>query len=310
MMKEDLFAGGEKVLEEQWDVVILGHIAKDTIIIDGESKTAIGGAIYYGGIAGSHMGLKVMVITRLSKVDYPILNDFKKYGVKCLAFPSNETTGIQNIYKSEQMEYRTCKPLDFAGAFKKEEIPDVKTNYFVLGPLLAGEIDMDLLDFIHEKHEGKICLDIQGFVRVRDKEKDEIYFCNISQKKQERILSKLTVLKVDHAEAKALTGKDDIAEAAKDLLDYGTEEILVTHEKGISLFTSDASYFYPWKNKSTKGRTGRGDTAFVSYVGSRITKSPEEALKFATALTSLKLENPGPFTLPLYQVDVLIKKEL
>ncbi|MBA7654118.1 hypothetical protein ES703_61993 [subsurface metagenome] len=57
------------------------------------------------------------------------------------------------------------------------------------------------------------------------------------------------------------------------------------------------------------GRTGRGDTAFISYLGSRITKDPEQSLKFATALTSLKLEAPGPFNLPLYQVESLIKKE-
>ncbi|MFW9881069.1 MAG: carbohydrate kinase, partial [Candidatus Thorarchaeota archaeon] len=62
-------------------------------------------------------------------------------------------------------------------------------------------------------------------------------------------------------------------------------------------------------SKRIVGRTGRGDTAFISYLGSRLNKNPEDSLKFAAALTSLKLESTGPFDLPLYQVEELIKKE-
>ena len=80
-------------------------------------------------------------------------------------------------------------------------------------------------------------------------------------------------------------------------------------KKGYQFFYPINFFFFPWKNKSSLGRTGRGDTAFISYLGSRITKNPEQSLKFAAALTSLKLESPGPFNLPLYQVESLIKKE-
>ncbi|MHA2278097.1 MAG: PfkB family carbohydrate kinase, partial [Candidatus Kariarchaeaceae archaeon] len=100
-----------------------------------------------------------------------------------------------------------------------------------------------------------------------------------------------------------------ISKAAEDLLTFGPKEILITHEEGISLFTNSESFNFSWKNKDSVGRTGRGDTAFISYLGSRITKSPPESLKFAAALTSLKMELPGPFALPLYQVTNLIKKE-
>ena len=76
-----------------------------------------------------------------------------------------------------------------------------------------------------------------------------------------------------------------------------------------NLYTSNSKFTFPWKNKNSVGRTGRGDTVFISYLGSRLNKKPEESLKFAAALTSLKLESPGPFNLPLYQVESLIKKE-
>ncbi|MHA1490401.1 MAG: hypothetical protein ACTSRI_12200 [Promethearchaeota archaeon] len=295
----------------QADIVILGHIAKDIIEIDGVSRVAIGGSVYYGGIAGSHIGLKIIIITRLKKEDFPILDDFTKYGVKYFAYPSesNETSGLKNIYNSKNMEFRVCKSLGFAGLFKKEEIPEIYTKYFILGPIIAGEIDSVLLDYLSKKYKGKLCLDIQGFIRVRDKEKDEVNYYDLSQKEKEDILSRINILKIDQKEAEILTKEKDLRKAAKILGEIGPKEILISHEKGISLYAYNQRYFYPWKYIHLKGRTGRGDTAFISYVGSRITKDPEESLKFATALTSLKLENSGPFTLPLYQVESLIKKE-
>ena len=58
------------------DVVLLGHIARDIIVVNEKSRPAIGGAVYYGGIAASHMGLRAIVITRLNKDDFPILREF------------------------------------------------------------------------------------------------------------------------------------------------------------------------------------------------------------------------------------------
>lgn len=295
----------EDVLES--DIVILGHIAKDVIEIDGKSQPALGGAVYYGAIAGSHMGLRISVITKLNKDDFSILEIFKINGINCFAFPSEQTSGLKNIYSSENMEFRTYEPLGFAGLFKKEEIPEIKTTYFVIGPILAGEVDLGLLKYISEKFEEKLCLDIQGFIRVR--EKDTVNYRNLTQEEKLEILPRVNILKVDQKEAEVLTGKKDIDEALKELIEYGSHEIVLTHEKGISVNANRRIYSFPWKNKSSIGRTGRGDTAFISYLGSRITKSPEESLKFAAALTSLKLESPEPFMLPLNEVENLIKKE-
>ena len=289
------------------DIVILGHIAKDIIEIDGKSVQAIGGPVYYGGIAGSHMGLKILVITRLKKDDNAILQNFNKYGIRYFATNSNETSGLRNIYTSENLERRVCKPLGFAGLFTKEEIPDVQTKFFVAGPITAGEIDMNLLEFLFQKYPEKICLDIQGFVRTR--KNDEIIFSSLSENDKRTILSKVRILKMDETEAEFLTNKKDIKEAAEDLINYGSKEILITHNKGISVFSKDNSISFPWKYREIKGRTGRGDTAFISYLGSRIAKNVNDSLKFAAAMTSLKLEYQGPFTLPLNQVENLIKNE-
>jgi len=289
------------------DIVILGHIAKDIIEIDGVSKPSLGGAVYYGSIAGSHMGLKISVITRLKRNDYPILDIFNKNGINYFATPSEETSGLKNIYSSKNLEFREYESLGFAGLFKQEEIPEINTKFFVIGSIIAGEIDSGLLTYLSERYQNKLCLDIQGFIRVR---KDgNAGYRNLSQKEKEDILSKVDYLKTDQKEAEILTHQDNIEQATKELREFGPKEILVTHEKGITINASDDIYHFPWKNKLTLGRTGRGDTAFISYLGARITRNAEESLKFSTALTSLKLESPGPFMLPLNVVENLIKKE-
>lgn len=292
---------------ESADIVILGHIAKDIIEIDGKSHDSLGGAVYYGGVAGSHIGLKITVITRLNEVDFDILNVFKKNGISYYAYPSEQTSGLKNIYSSKNMEYRDYEPLGFAGIFRKEEIPEINTKFFVIGPIIAGEVDLELLEYVKSKYPRNLCLDIQGFMRFR---KDgRVFYSTLSQKEKKQIISNINVLKLDQTEAEILTNQKTITSAAKNLIQFGAKEILITHERGISIFKLTKSFFFPWKNTSSMGRTGRGDTAFISYLGSRITKDPEQSLKFATALTSLKLEAPGPFNLPLYQVESLIKKE-
>ena len=51
----------------------------------------------------------------------------------------------------------------------------------------------------------------------------------------------------------------------------------------------------PFIPRTVLVRTGRGDTCFATYVGSRLRASPEEACRLAAAVTSLKMEQPGPY---------------
>ena len=289
------------------DIVIIGHVAKDIIEIDGLSKTVLGGAVYYGGLAGSRMGLKLAIITRLKIEDFPILDTFEKNNIKYFAYPAKETSGLKNIYSSQNMEYRSYEPLGFAGAFKKEEIPDINTKFFVIGPIIAGEIDLELLEYLNVRHRGKLGLDIQGFIRGLKNSK--IQYFGLTEKEKVEIISKVDYLKVDETEATALISQSSLPNAGKQLIKLGPQEVIITHKRGINLSIKGETYFFPWKNKSNVGRTGRGDTAFISYLGSRITKSPEDSLRFSAALTSLKMESIEPFSLPLSAVEKLIREE-
>jgi sugar/nucleoside kinase (ribokinase family) len=291
----------------QTDIAIIGHLAKDLIEIDGKVTEALGGGVYYGALAGSQMGLKIAIITHLKKSDFQFLDTFEEKGIQIFVTRTKESSGIRNIYSSKNFETRKYTPLGFAGAFHISEIPEIDVKYFVIGAIVAGEIELELFKYLASKYPNNLCVDIQGFIRVRSNKK--LFYKDLSEHNKREILSKTNVLKADQTELKILTNQPEIKEGAIILKSYGPKEILITHERGISLLSDDEYITFPWKNNSFLGRTGRGDTAFMSYLGSRITKSPRDSLKFSAALTSLKLESAGAFSLPINLVNDLIKRE-
>lgn len=54
-------------------------------------------------------------------------------------------------------------------------------------------------------------------------------------------------------------------------------------------------YRCPIKARNLSGCTGRGDTIFAGYINERQNAGIEDALLYATALVSLKMETPGLF---------------
>lgn len=271
------------------DIMMIGHFARDQIIVDGESESSSGGAVYYGGVALRHLGLRVAVVTRLHPDDFGYLDKLKQAGVQVFATPASETSGIANYYDSSDMERRITKPLGFAGPFELDDIPDLTARIYAVVPIIAGEVHLDLLKALAER--GPVALDVQGFVRVR--EGDDLVFRPWSD--EEEGLSHVTYLKVDRAEAELLTGETDLAAAARRLAEYGPSEIVLTQSSGVTIFTDGEIYQAPFTPRSLDGRTGRGDTTFATYLGKRLSMGPAEACRWAAAVATLKMEQPGPW---------------
>ena len=61
--------------------------------------------------------------------------------------------------------------------------------------------------------------------------------------------------------------------------------------------------FYPAR---LDGRSGRGDTCVGTYVARRLSMAPREAGIWAAAVTSLKMENSGPFDRSISEVEAFI----
>ena len=275
--------------ENELDIMMIGHFAKDRLVIDDQVELASGGAVYYGSVALRRLDKRVAIVTRLHPDDFPLLDELREAGVQVFATPAPETSGIENIYDSADMERRICKPLGFAGPFRPEEIPELQARIYVAACIIAGEIDLSLLKLLARR--GPVALDVQGFVRVRDN--GNLVFRQWAE--VDEGLAHVTYLKVDRAEAELLTGETDLRMAARRLSEYGPAEIVVTQSSGVIVFAEGQIHQAPFTPRSLNGRTGRGDTCFAAYLGCRLTCFPEEATRLAAAITTLKQEKPGPW---------------
>jgi sugar/nucleoside kinase (ribokinase family) len=271
------------------DIIIIGHFARDRLVVDGHGELASGGAVYYGSIALRRLGVRVAVVTRLHPGDFPFLDELRGEGVQVFAAAAPATSGIENIYNSADMERRICKLIDFAGPFQLLEIPNLSARIFLVGSIIAGEVDLPLLKVLAQR--GPLALDVQGFVRACNN--GDLVFRPWPD--MEEGLAHVTYLKVDRAEAELLTGQTDLQVAAHQLAEYGPSEVVVTQSLGVTVLADGRIYQSPFTPRSLDGRTGRGDTCFAAYLGCRLASSPEVATRVAAAVTTLKQERPGPW---------------
>jgi sugar/nucleoside kinase (ribokinase family) len=269
------------------DVLMIGHFARDQVLVDGRGGTVSGGAVYYGSIALRRLGIGVAVVTKLHADDLHLLRELSEEGVQVFATTAPATSGIVNCYASANMERRTCRPLGFAGPFSGEEIPALRARVLMVAGIMAGEVSLDLLRQLASR--GPVGLDIQGFVRVR--EGDSLVFRRWPEMAEG--LAQVTYLKVDRAEAELLTGESDLGIAAQRLAEYGPREIVVTQSSGVTVLAEGRIYEAPFTPRCLAGRTGRGDTCFATYLGGRLSMAPEQATRLAAAVTTLKQEKAG-----------------
>ena len=283
-----------------FDIIILGHFAKDKVVIRGIESDVLGGAVYYGAMALSKMNYDAAIITLLSKEDFSYLDILKENGIKVHAHEAEVTSGIKNTYFTEDLNERDCEPIEFAGEFKVEHIPNITTKVFHIGPIMAGEVSLKLIDYITSKFD-KVSLDLQGVLRVREDKR--LTFVDWSEKEQG--LKRIHTVKADSVESEVITGEKDLVNAARIIAGWGPREVVITHKDGLLVYAEDEVFAAPFTPRSLNGRTGRGDTCISAYLASRLKTSPEKSCKFAAAVTSLKLEKEGPFD-RTYQ-DVLEK---
>lgn len=283
------------------DVLAIGHIDKGQVVVEGKSQSIAGGAVHFGGMVLLSLGLRLGVVTRLAKEDLWLLSDLKEAGAVIFPIFVSETTAIENVIPDKNSDQRRCFRRGFAGTFRPEDLPPVQARLYYVGTIITDEIDLPFLQAVAER--GPVALDAQGCLR---KLLGDELITN-GWEWMEEALPLVHYLKVDDREAYALTGLTNLKQAAKLLARYGPKEVVLTHRHGVLVYADGHFHEAPFRPRSLAGRTGRGDTCFSAYLGRRLLgNSPAKAAKFAAALTTIKLERPGPFRGPLEEVYRLL----
>ena len=293
-----------RIIMGEFDIAFLGHYTKDTIVLPHETRTVRGGALYYGVHVAIKMGLRAAVITRLAEEDFDVVEDLSRMGVQVFATPTVQSTSLELVYPTQNLDHRTVRNVGFAGSFTPAEVAPVQARVFHIGASIRGEVPPEVIEALAQKGAW-ISLDVQGFVRV--KRDGELVYDNWPEAAQ--VLEMVDVVKADGVEAEVLTGTSDLREAARALAALGPREVVLTHRQGVLVYVDGRFYSAPFRTRAMKGRTGRGDTCIAAYLGRRLTAPPAEATIWAAALTSLKMEREGPFSQEISQVEELIRKE-
>lgn len=272
------------------DMAFLGHYTKDTIVSKGTSRVVDGGAIRYGAYVACSMGLRAAVVTRLARQDLHALDELRNMGVDLYCRETPASTCLRLEYPSDDPDERVILVTDTAGPFAREDVRGLRAKAFLVGASMRGEVDLEVIDALRPE-TTIIALDVQGFVRMNVGGRLQ----HTSWPEMPAVLSRVDVLKTDAVEAKALTGESDFRAACRSLAAMGPKEIVLTHRDGLLVMAEGRFHEAGFSPRRLGGRSGRGDTCIASYVARRLDSPPAEATRWAAALTSLKLEQEGPF---------------
>ena len=86
----------KKGMKKDLDILMVGHFAKDKIVVDGKEEICAGGAVYYGAVVLKRLGLEVGVASRGNPEDYPSLQPLMDMGIEFDLHPFRELIVIRN----------------------------------------------------------------------------------------------------------------------------------------------------------------------------------------------------------------------
>lgn len=290
-----------------FDITFVGHMCFDEITpYQGKAVVAPGSAVLCGAIAAARIGQRVAVVTRMAPADEHILQPLKDLGVETFVVRTPLTSYSVVTHPTPNVDERILKLARSAGLFSLKEMPSLVTRDLHLAGISDQEFSLEFIQGLKEKGY-RLSVDMQSFVRQVDPTTRTIAFRDVARKQD--IVRLMSKVKLDVVEAKVLTGTDDLEQAARQFEAWGSPETVITHAEGVLARVSGATYYERFSNRSTVGRTGRGDTAFAAYLARRADHDVSESLKFAAALVSIKMETPGPFRGTLAEVITRMAQE-
>ena len=287
----------------EYEVTCVGNFTLDRITTRKGTTVVPGGGFNYGCHAARALGKRTAAVTRLACGDRGVVASLEEIGVDVFASYCDRSTRLSLEYPSDDPDERVLRVEDLADPIGPQQVAGLRSRAFVVGPSFRGEVSLETLEMLAKSSEH-LSVDVQGFVRTVVDGRVEYG----TWPEQEAVCSLATILKVDSSEAELLTGRRGGESACRVLHDRGAREVILTHRDGILVYDGKRFFEAPFVARGTAGRSGRGDTCVSTYVSARLSAGPREAIVWAAALTSLKLEVPGPYRGGLEEVRRLIEE--
>jgi sugar/nucleoside kinase (ribokinase family) len=279
------------------DIICIGHVTLDKIVTPQKEVYMPGGTTFYfahgiNSLLRSHKSdLSFKLVASLAESEMQSVEDMRKAGIEVSVVPSRKTVFFENIYGENQND-RQQRVRAKADPFTVESVKDLRAKYICLGSLLADDFPLEVVRYLSQ--QGTLVVDAQGYLRQVVGE--EVHPCDWKDKLE--YFKYIDVLKVNEHEIRTLTGLEDLHAALRQLTAWGIKEVLLTLGSEGSIVWADGlcHNISPLHPRQVVDATGCGDTYTMGYVYKRVQgASPAEAARFATAVSTIKLEASGPF---------------
>jgi len=286
-------------MKELFNICTIGHITLDKVVTTKTTRYMPGGTSYYFSKALREFDVNHALITAVGKDEEKVLNDLAAGNTRVFSIPSEHSVFFENIY-SENQNHREQNVLQTAAPFRAGHIPQINAEYYHLGPLLDGDIDTGLI--IELASKGNVSLDVQGCLRYVQNQK----VCYHNWPDKLNALPFVKIIKANDFEMEAVTGEKNIFTGARVLAEMGVKEVIITlGDQGSVIYTDGIFYSIPaYQPNAVTDATGCGDTYMAGYLYKRsLGVNVLESGKFGAAMATLKIENSGPFSGTLEDVE-------
>jgi sugar/nucleoside kinase (ribokinase family) len=287
-----------------FDLVTIGNYTKDTIISPAGTRHVDGGGFRYSAHAAALTGLSVAAVTHLAEADASSLDALRAAGITVRAMVSKHSTLMELNYPGHDPDERVLTVAALGDSFTVSELADLQARATLVSASVRGEAPLEVMEYLSAQ-DGLLAADVQGFVRVVGAGGVLEY---AAWPEQAQVLGLLDVLKTDAVEAQFLTGESDHHAAARALAAQGPREVVLTHRDGLVVLADGEFHEASFHPRAMVGRSGRGDTCVGSYLARRLSAGPAEAMRWAAALTSRKLEREGVVRCSLAEVESLLEE--
>ncbi len=283
----------------RYDIVFVGHFGTGIIVpFEGSPLVEQGSPVFFAAIAASCVGKRIAAVTKISESEAYLLKPLKAAGVDLFVKPG-EITHYRIVFPTANVDQRQAFLIKGAEHFSIGDIPSFEPCLIRLCCMGVREFQLELMRAL--KARGfRLSVDMQSFVLQADDETGVVRLKDVPEKKE--ILDMADFVKLDATEAQTLTGAEVLQDQADMLEDWGSSETIITSSEGVLARSKGKTAFVKFTHRSTRGRMGRGDTVMGSYLARRMDHPVEDSLRFAAALTSIKMESAGPFMGPLDDV--------
>lgn len=280
-----------------FDVVPVGHFAIDSIFLPGRDTpfVVLGGSVTYVSLAARRLDAHVSVVSKVGK-DFPEAYKWwlKQEGIDLsnVSRDENNVTTRFELRYAEGFSDRKLRCGSRVSPITVEEILHFPKVFAVhIGPI-AGEITYEVVENLRG-HCEFMSLDPQGLVRRFDDEGN----VSLGPLMDKRVLGQVDVFKSSVEEIRAITGLDELSQAAKAIHDYGVDIVIVTlGEKGAAVSVEGAIHSVPaFKPAKLVDPTGAGDAFIGGFLAEYVRgEDCSWCSCIGAAVSSLVVEGVGP----------------